>query len=34
MDRIIHGSYYIQLSGESLRKARNPNAKGSGSAAK
>lgn len=34
MDRIIHGSYYVQLSGESLRKSRNPNAKSSRSAAK
>ena len=34
MDRVIHGSYHIQLSGESLRKARNPNAKVARSAAK
>jgi DNA replication protein DnaC len=34
MDRIVHGSYYIQLSGDSLRKSRSPNAKGSRSAAK
>jgi DNA replication protein DnaC len=27
MDRIIHGSYHVQLSGESLRKKRNVNAK-------
>ncbi len=25
MDRIVHGSYYMQLSGESLRKTRGPN---------
>jgi len=24
MDRVIHGSYHIQLSGESLRKAKRP----------
>lgn len=34
MDRIIHGSYYMQLSGESLRKSRSPNAKGGQSATK
>ena len=28
MDRIVHGSYYLQLSGESLRKSRSPNTKG------
>ena len=27
MDRIIHSSYHVQLSGESLRKAQNPGAK-------
>lgn len=27
MDRIVHGSYHIQLSGESLRKAKNLDAK-------
>ena len=27
MDRIVHGSYYLQLSGESLRKSRNLNVK-------
>lgn len=27
MDRIIHGSYHIPLSGESLRKAQKPGAK-------
>jgi len=27
MDRVIHGSYYIQLSGESLRKAKRANTK-------
>lgn len=27
MDRIIHGSYHIQLSGESLRKTQRPGAK-------
>lgn len=27
MDRVIHGSYHIQLSGESLRKSRGVNAK-------
>lgn len=27
MDRVIHGSYHIQLSGESLRKAKNLDAK-------
>ncbi len=34
MDRVIHGSYHMQLSGESLRKSRNPNGKGGRSAAK
>jgi len=24
MDRVVHGSYHVQLSGESLRKARGP----------
>jgi len=28
MDRIVHGSYHIQLSGESLRKAQGPSLKG------
>lgn len=32
MDRIVHGSYYLQLSGESLRKSRSPNKKGGRSA--
>jgi DNA replication protein DnaC len=27
MDRIIHGSYHVQLSGDSLRKAQGPNTK-------
>jgi DNA replication protein DnaC len=34
MDRIIHGSYHMQLSGESLRKSRNPTAKAVRSATK
>lgn len=34
MDRVIHGSYHMQLSGESLRKSRNPNGKGGRLAAK
>ncbi|MDO8370785.1 MAG: IS21-like element helper ATPase IstB [Burkholderiaceae bacterium] len=34
MDRIIHGSYHMQFSGESLRKTRNPSAKVARSAAK
>jgi DNA replication protein DnaC len=34
MDRIIHGSYHMQFSGESLRKTRNPSARAVRSAAK
>lgn len=34
MDRIIHGSYHMQLSGESLRKSRNPSAKAGRAATK
>lgn len=34
MDRIVHGSYYLQLSGESLRKSRNPNVKSGRTGAK
>lgn len=30
MDRVIHGSYHIQLSGEPLRKTRRPTIKGDG----
>lgn len=34
MDRIVHGSYYVQLSGESLRKSCKPNGRGGRAGAK
>lgn len=32
MDRVIHGSYHVQLSGESLRKTKRPTMKSSSKA--